>query len=269
MPFRYYVPYGWMIDRVPSCTTTFEATTSSDARSLSESLGVSVSAYGGFMGLSFSASTEFRQQEDSMRTSSSKIIKSSATCQDFTVTMKYDHYPGFSESFKRLLRRLKQSVNDPKSVKDNLYTLLEQFGTHYVKKLHFGAVYGFMYTLSSSEYEQLTEESLSVEAQASYSGFFDAGLSVGVDKSKSEASSKFREKASKKEFALGAKPPSDGEISTWTSSILKNPYPIKYVLASIDELFDVDSTEIGDFLTAAETWKIQILMKFSLAIASG
>ena len=71
------------------------------------------------------------------------------------------------------------------------------------------------------------------------------------------------------EFALGAKPPSDGEIRTWTSSILKNPYPIKYVLASIDELFDVDSTDIGDFLTAAETWKIQILMKFSLAIASG
>ena len=263
MPFRYYVPYGWMIDRVPSCTTTFEATTSSDARSLSESLGVSVSAYGGFMGLSFSASTEFRQQEDSMRTSSSKIIKSSATCQDFTVTMKYDHYPGFSESFKRLLRRLKQSVNDPKSVKDNLYTLLEQFGTHYVKKLHFGAVYGFMYTLSSSEYEQLTEESLSVETQA-YSGFFDAGLSVGVDKSKSEASSKFREKASKKEFALGAKPPNDGEISTWTSSVLENPYPIKYKLSSIDELFDVDLTEIGDFLTAVEERKIRKKLQFEI-----
>ena len=178
--------------------------------------------------------------------------------------MKYDHYPGFSESFKRLLRRLKQSVNDPKSVKDNLYTLLEQFGTHYVKKLHFGAVYGFMYTLSSSEYEQLTEESLSVETQASYSGFFDAGLSVGVDKSKSEACSKFREKASKKEFALGAKPPNDGEISTWTSSVLENPYPIKYKLSSINELFDVDLTEIGDFLTAVEVRKIRKKLQYEI-----
>ena len=139
--------------------------------------------------------------------------------------------------------------------------MVESFGTHYVTKLHFGAVYGFMYTLSSSEYEELSQGSLSVEVQASYSGSFDAGIIAGVDKGKSMTSSKFREKASKKEFALGAKPPSDGEISTWTSSILKNPYPIKYELASIDELFGVDSTEIGDFLTAAEARKIQKLLK--------
>ena len=119
-----------MIDRVLSCTTTFEATTTEDASSSSKSLGVSVSTHGGYMGLSFSASTEFTKQEDSMRSSSSKIIKSSATCQDFTVEMKFDHYPGFSESFKRMLRRLKQSVNDPQSLEDMLYMMIESFGTH-------------------------------------------------------------------------------------------------------------------------------------------
>ena len=158
--FSYYVPYGWMIDSVLSCTTTFEATTTEDASSLSESLGVSVSAHGGYMGWSFYASTEFTKQEDSMRSLSSKIIKSSATCRDFTVEMKFDHYPSFSESFKRMLRRLKQSVNDPQSLEDMLYMMIESFGTHYVTKLHFGAVYGFMYTLSSSEYEELSQESM-------------------------------------------------------------------------------------------------------------
>ena len=213
------------------------------------------------MGLSFSASTEFTKQEDSMRRSSSKIIKSSATCQDFTVEMKFGHYPKFSESFKQLLRQLKQSINDAPSLKRNLYLLVDEFGTHYVKKLHFGAIYGFMYTLSSSEYEELSQESLSVEVQASYSGVVDAGISVGVNKGKSEASSKFREKASKKEFALGAKPPSDGQISTWTSSVLNNPYPIKYELSSIDELFDVHFTEMGDFLSAIEVRKIRTLLQ--------
>ena len=123
-------------------------------------------------------------------------------------------------------------------MRTQLFQMMDNFGTHYVTKLHFGAVYGLMYTLTSLEYKQPSSKSFSVKVQAEYSGIVDAGVSVGTDTSETEASSKFREKASKKEFALGAKLPSDGDINTWANSALSNPYPIRYVLSSIDELFD-------------------------------
>ena len=117
--------------------------------------------------------------------------------------------------------------------------MMDNFGTHYVTKLHFGVVYGLLYNLSSSEYEQLSSKSLSVKLQAEYSGIVDAGVSVGTDTSKTEALSEFREKANKKVFSsLGAKLPFDGDVNTWSNSALSNPYPIRYFLSSIDELFD-------------------------------
>ena len=201
-----------MINRVSSCLIKFEATNMTDSSSLSQTLGVSVSASGGYAGLSFSASSEFQSQENTMKTTSSKIIKSSATCQDFVISKKHKQYLSFSDSFRTMIRDVKSSVHNPDALRTQLFQMIDNFGTHYVTKLHFGAVYGLMYTLTSSEYKQLSSKSFSVKVQAEYSGIVDAGVSVGTDTSKTEASSEFREKANKKVFSLGAKLPSDNLV---------------------------------------------------------
>ena len=90
----------------------------------------------GGWGVSFSASTEYKQASSSVETGKYKIIFSTADCKYYFSKLNELELPQFSTEMMEWLTRLNKSISATDTVDDNLlYDFVEYFGTHYSSEI--------------------------------------------------------------------------------------------------------------------------------------
>ena len=91
--------------------------------------------------------------------------------------------------------------------------------------------------MSKSTSQKEYSDSLSVSAKASYSGLFSLSGGFGMSKSQSEKAQKLQQQVETSTISVGALPPANGDTMTWASTVKDTPVPVKYHLASIEDIF--------------------------------
>ena len=130
------------------------------------------------------------------------------------------------------------SLIDPEG--NALLQFYDLFGTHVTSKVVYGASLTFESKLTSESYQSLSGKSISVEAQASYSGCFSVGGGASFSDSQKSAVSEFQSHAEIDTLTVGSYPPKDGNAISWANDIKTSPVPIEYSLISIKEIFTTE-----------------------------
>lgn len=247
---RHKVPQGLSAATDTFCRTSFESKLIESSESLKKELGVTANIEGGYGGFSFSASSEYKQASSTLETGSSKIIESSATCKYFYTELDRYNLPDFTAGVGSALRQMNQGLKSNGKIDSNVaFRLFDDFGTHFPVELQYGARFTYQYKLTTSAYESLKSSSLSVEAQASYSGLASVSGGSGMTTAQENAVKKFQENSLSTTKTVGAPPPADGKALTWASEVKTSPLPVKYKLAPIsDILFDRRNSHLVNYI---------------------
>ena len=188
---------------------------------------------GGGWGFKFSASASYKQSVSQMSSGEFLFIISQAQCQYYFSKLDATDPPPFHPGFVSWAKKLASSD----ASQDDLVQFIEYFGTHFVSEVTFGARFTKQHKVSQTKYKELREKSISVEAQASYSGLFSVGGGFSMDSEQRSAASNFQKSVETSTITVGAAPPSNGDAMTWASSVKENPVPTKYSLSPVYDLF--------------------------------
>ena len=263
---RFSLPKGLIAAPDVACRTSFASSTVENSRDLRKSLDTSAHVSGGSWGVSFSASTEYKQASSSVETGKYKIIFSTADCKYYFSKLNELELPQFSNEMMEWLTRLNKSISATDTVDDNLlYDFVEYFGTHYASEMVYGASFTYQSSVESSKYEKMKSSELSVEAKASYSGLFSVGGGFGLSKKQQEAASEFQENSVTTTISIGAPPPYNGDAMTWASTVKDTPVPVDYQLKPIHELFNEHNDALTRYFSPS---KIEIIKNKILGISS-
>ena len=226
---RYAVPQGLILAPDVSCVTSFTSKVIKDSKQFSDALSVSAHASGGGWGVSFSASTDYQKKTSQMSASESVFILSTAHCNYYFSKLDQVRPPPLSKSFVAKARLLKNETD--------IIDFFDYYGTHFPKYVLFGARFTYEHKMSKSNFQKESSNSISVSAQASYSGLLSLSGGFGMSKSQSEKAQNFQQQVETSTISVGAPPPANGDTMTWASTVKDTPVPVKYKLASIEELF--------------------------------
>ena len=160
-------------------------------------------------------------------------IVSQAQCRYYFSKLDATDPPPFHPGFVSWVKKLASSD----ASQDDLVQFIEYFGTHYVSEVTFGARFTKQHKVSQTEYKELRDKKISVEAQASYSGIVSVGGGFSLDSEQRSAASTFQKSVETSTITVGAAPLSNGDAMTWASSVKENPVPTKYSLSSVYDLF--------------------------------
>lgn len=188
---------------------------------------------GGGWGFKFSASASYKESVAQMSSGEFLYIISQAQCRYYFSKLDATDPPPFHPGFVTWAKKLASS----NAGQDDLVQFIEYFGTHYVSEVTFGARFMKQHRVSQTKYKELREKSVSVEAQASYSGMFSVGGGFSLDSEQRSAASNFQKSVETSTITVGAAPPSNGDAMTWASSVQENPVPTKYSLSPVYDLF--------------------------------
>lgn len=243
---RYQVPDGVEIEKAESCSYTFGSSFITGQKSYSESLGIKASIQGSFLFGSFSASTDYHHVERSTKQGSSLFTHAEATCLVYSGNVKkYDH-PPFSKNFEEGLKSLPQQYNESK-----YSDFLDTFGTHYIKSVSMGALFGQQSRLTKESYSKMVETGADVSASAKYCAI-EASVDVNYDK---KAAEEFKKATSEQSiYSRGSRPPKQGKIEDWLHQTFQEPFPISIKLATIYDLLDKDEVIKHNLKNALETY---------------
>ena len=162
------------------------------------------------------------------------FVISQAECQNYYSMIDFTNPPPFDPGFISKAKTLA----DPRKITDEaIVEFIEYFGTHFLTEVTYGAKFVQHHKISQSTYESLKENSINVEAQASYSGLFSVGGGLSLDEGQKKVASNFAKKVETTTYTVGSTPPSNGDAMTWAASVDQNPLPMLYALATIDILF--------------------------------
>ena len=160
-------------------------------------------------------------------------IVSQAQCRYYFSKLDATDPPPFHPGFVSWAKKLASSD----ASQDDLVQFIEYFGTHYVSEVTFGARFTKQHKVSQTEYKELRDKKISVEAQASYSGALSIGGGFSFDQKQRDLATNFQKNVETWTITVGAAPPSNGDAMTWASSVKENPVPTKYSLSPIYDLF--------------------------------
>ena len=96
--------------------------------------------------------------------------------------------PPLSQAFLAYIREL-----DADDSRDKYYEFFENYGTHFVKTIDYGARFTRTHQMTQSTYQHMSSSGFSVEAAASYEGLFSVSGSLSLTDSQREAVNEFRQ----------------------------------------------------------------------------
>ena len=224
-----------------ACRTSFSSSILNTTQHLDKALRETAHADFGGWGVQFSASQGYQSSKSSVESTEYKIIHSSAKCRYYFTNLNLYSLPRFSNEMIAWLNRLNSTLSLGEPLQNSFFfKFFDNFGTHFPIKVTYGASLTYENKLSSASFKSLSAKNLSVEAQASYSGYFSVGGGAGLSDSGKQAVSDFRSHSEVSTIAVGSPPPSDGDATSWASSIKAAPVPIRYELKAMRSLFTAD-----------------------------
>lgn len=230
---RFAVPNGSIFAKNVGCDVSMSNSEIKGISSYKQALDVDVSVSGGFVGVSFAASASFKQVSEGMKSTTDIFVEQKADCRVFQGHIEYYDPPLFYYTFLKALKHLE--TKDFDKSKDDYYTFIDYYGTHFLEKIIMGARYGFLRKMSAEDYTTFKSTSAKVSIGGGYGGL-SASASAGTDSSSSNSGS--NSSGSTKVFSIGAAPPANGDAMTWASSAISEPMPISYKLRPMMEIFN-------------------------------
>ena len=224
-----------------ACRTSFSSSILNTTQHLDKALRETAHADFGGWGVQFSASQGYQSSKSSVESTEYKIIHSSAKCRYYFTNLNLYNLPRFNDEMITWLKRLDSTLSLGEPLQNSFFfKFFDNFGTHFPIKVTYGASLTYENKLSSDSFKSLSSKNLSVEAQASYSGYFSVGGGASLSDSVKQAVSDFRSHSDVSTIAVGSPPPNDGDATSWASSIKAAPVPIRYELKGMKSLFTPD-----------------------------
>ena len=188
---------------------------------------------GGELEFQFSASADLKREVAEMKSGKYVRIISSAQCQRYRSNIDLARPPPFDPGFIEWANKLA----DSSASEGDVLQFIKYYGTHFFSDVTFGAKFIQSHKISQADLEKLNKESMSVEAQASYSALFSVGGGSSMDSDQRNAATKFMKNVDCTTTPVGSVPPSNGDAATWATSVQSNPVPVMYTLLGIENLF--------------------------------
>lgn len=229
---RYSVPHGLVITPDVSCDVSFTSSVIKTTREYESELSVSAHVSGGGFGVQFSASAGYNEAKSEISKGETSFVISTAKCNYYTSKLRYDGAIKFDSSFLRWVEKLNQTDDD-----EGFFAFFEMYGTHYPIKMTFGARFTYENHIKTSELTKMESSGVNVAVSASYSGSVSVGGGFNMDSKSRKQASDFSQKAETRIITVGAAPPSNGDATTWASTVQQNPVPTEYDLDEIENLF--------------------------------
>jgi len=229
---RFKFPDGTLIGKNVGCDVSFSSSAIKDASSYKTSLEAEISGGAKFGIGSFSASASFKAVLNGFSSTEDIFVESKADCRVYSGHLNYYIPPKLDDTFVKAIDSIDE-LNFEDS-KDDYFTFIDYFGTHFIESIDMGARYGYLEKTTTSELSSGTSISASLSVSGSYGvGNASAKVAGGTDKTNSNSSSKKNVKI----FSIGVPPPSDGNALSWAEKSLLEPMPIKYSIISVLEIF--------------------------------
>jgi len=238
------VPDGWKASygMSPFCDTDFRSEEIKSSYDYEESSEFNLNPLGLSLGIgdfSVSLSHESKEFFESNSKYKKAMYKTSAECVEYIVEMDGEP-PSTSDNFKLAVDSLEKE--------DDFYRLFQVFGLHYPNRVVFGARYGHMQSIRESSFKEIstkmTKTSVSAEVSRSYEKTvkgvtFEGTVAVKTEYTRSKETSESREFEDsfeeRKEFSLGKKLPTSGDVGEWAAEASGEAMPIRYGLTSMCE----------------------------------
>jgi len=229
---RFMVPDGVVLGKNVGCDISMSTSAIRDASSYKTSLEAEISG-GASWGIgSFSASASFKAVLEGSSSNEQMYVESKADCRIFTGHLNIYLPPKLDNTFVKAIDYIDE-LNFEDS-KDEYFTFITFFGTHFINSIEMGARYGYLEKTTIKEYASGTSISASLSVSGSY-GVGNASARVGGGSDTTSSGS--NKSKNVKIFSIGVPPPSDGNASSWAEKSLLEPMPIKYSIRPITEIF--------------------------------
>eukprot|EP00112_Aurelia_sp_Birch-Aquarium-sp1_P017851 Seg418.9 transcript_id=Seg418.9/GoldUCD/mRNA.D3Y31 product="hypothetical protein" protein_id=Seg418.9/GoldUCD/D3Y31 len=230
---RYSVPKGLIVVPDISCLTSFTSEVIKDSYQLTKSLDVSakVSAKSSFVG-KFSASAEYKSKSSELSSKETVYINSEAKCDYYLSEIDEIQPPSLDESFILKVRSLKNT-------NESINNFFDYYGTHFLKRVTFGARFVYENKISKSNLQTIESSSsgVSLEASASLGALASFSAKAKLSVSKEKVANQFRELVETSTVSIGAPPEASGDPLVWASKVKENPVPTKFEMVGIENLF--------------------------------
>lgn len=218
----------------------------------------------------FSGSFDFQQANRMMGQEHETSTESEISCCVYQAELSSYDLPPYSRNFQRAVERLRAAADtedaqrrklqeeetDASPVTEGEYTvpveqanivmgLLEEeierfvheFGTHYVKKVTMGSLYGEQTFISAEKRREMDQDGLDIRVAASVSVATSSGSGgVGLDMNVEDTQTFLSKTSQKSVYARGAKPVGDGDADEWLAYSSDNPVPTYIEVEPIEEL---------------------------------
>merc|ERR1719186_2193174 len=240
---RYLQPDGTTImDCRGTCSLSFDTEEIFGSKSYQDSLSRKASLSVEGYDAKFSASADYKEVLSTTEDGSNIYTQSSASCCSYLAENLFNG-PPLSENFLAFVKSLTDEYN-----KDVYQSVIDNFGTHYIKRILIGSLYGIQSRITKKDWTSMLEKGLTIETAASVQAY---GVAVGTEFSNSndkKMSEEFKSSVSSwKSYTIGVKPPTDEKLESWVQETSSAPAPMKLRLGSIVDLFDgFHGVEVAD-----------------------
>ncbi|KAA0162852.1 hypothetical protein FNF31_03115 [Cafeteria roenbergensis] len=239
---RYLQPVGGFAFPEYSChmsSSSRELSTESDYQS---SLQVDASVQGGYgvggFSGSFSASAGFGEFARDVASKGSERFELVSYCLQFVA--------GFNKGADTKLKQMPHFEAAVQGLvggdQDTWNAFFEEFGTHYISKVHLGGKMIHQVTMDRSSVEKIRNSNVDVSlaVEASF-GAGSGGSSASFSKNKEARDAMQSASAESRTLVLGGLPPTaggkdDSAFGEWAASVREAPMPVRYELTPFYEL---------------------------------
>jgi len=120
---------------------------------------------------------------------------------------------------------------------EEIERFVQEFGTHYVKKVTMGSLYGEQIFITQEQRREMNNQNIDIRAAAEVSVATSSGAGgFGLNSNVQEAQEFLGRTSRKSVYARGAKPVGGGDIDLWLAYSSDNPVPTYVEVEPIEEL---------------------------------
>eukprot|EP01084_Bolivina_argentea_P033272 61563_1 len=234
------VPNGVTVVGVSTCSLSFDYSSVTGANSYQNTLKKTVSFSGELWNASFGVSRDFRTVYNETKSGEHVYTSTYCKCGVYNAQVNIpNNLPVFTQNFITEVQKMPNyyNKNDNKTVHYFYEFFTHYFGTHYIKEILMGGIFGQITELKSFSYSQYTSSNLEITTSAEYSALLASGAATSLNSEQKETAEDYKKVALKQNvFNIGGNLPSDGDASEWQKSLENTPLPIHLKLESITQL---------------------------------
>lgn len=182
---KFKTPEGFEVMDLKGCTNSFSSKVINSSKELKDEFSTGIGVNGGFMGISFSANTDYEKMENSLNNEETTYVSNKARCGRYRVLVNFYDPPNPDQNLVKALQDLSGKKFDANNVKHDNNKKFWDFidtsvGTHYIKEYVLGSIYSSTLEIKKETSKQMKKSKLDVSASVSYLAFasFDSSVSI-------------------------------------------------------------------------------------------